>query len=91
MQTEITLNELADLPDKTYILADIRDEISYTYGTIPGAVNYPDILKCASEGALPEDKTLILFCMHGQQSEPLADALSELGYDARSLDGGYGA
>ena len=91
MQTEITLNELADLPDKTYILADIRDEISYTYGTIPGAVNYPDILKCAAEGALPEDKTLILFCMHGQQSEPLADALSELGYDACSLDGGYGA
>ena len=33
----------------------------------------------------------MLFCMHGQQSLPLAERLRDLGYDARSLRGGYGA
>lgn len=89
MSDELTIEELADLPQGTYALYDIRDGISFTYGTISGAVSAPEILSLADANALPKDKKLVLFCMHGTQSVPLCDALRDLGYDAYSLAGGY--
>ena len=90
-QTEITLEELADLPEETRLLIDTRDGISMTYGTIPGAVQLPDLEARAEDGTLPRDKQLILFCMHGPRSGPLAERLREMGYRAHSLKDGYGA
>ena len=89
--TDITLEEMADMPEGTYTLYDIRDEISYTYGTIPGSKSLPDIISTAEADGLPRDRTLILFCMHGLESRGLALSLKHMGYDARSLRGGYGA
>ncbi len=88
---EISLDEITDLSEATYSLIDIRDAISYSYDTLPGAVNEPDVLRAAVEGRLPNDRLLILFCMHGTQSLPLAESLRMMGYQARSLSGGYGA
>lgn len=89
--TEISLEELADLPENTRLLIDTRDEISMSYGTIPGAVHVPHLVEQAESGTLPKDRQLILFCMHGTQSIFLAETLQELGYRARSLKNGYGA
>lgn len=91
MEIDITLEELTDMTAGTYLLLDIRDDVSYRYGTIPGAVSMPDVLEAADCGVLPRDKTLVLFCMHGRQSRPMAEALRENGYDARSLLDGYGS
>lgn len=91
MEAEITIAELTDMPEGTYRLFDVRDDVSHRYGTIADAVSLPDALGAAKRGELPRDKTIVLFCMHGQQSLPLAEELRELGYDARSLRGGYGA
>lgn len=88
---EITIEELADLPGSTYQLCDIRDEISFSYGTIPGAVSCPDVLTQADRGELPPGKKLVLFCMHGTQSASLCADLRERGVDAVSLRGGYAA
>lgn len=88
---EITLEELADLPEDTRLLIDIRDEISVSFGTIPGAVQIRDLSERAEHGTLPRNRHLILFCMHGTQSLPLAETLRDLGYRARSLKDGYGA
>ena len=41
---EYTLTQLADQPEGSYLLIDIRDEGSYDYGSIDGAVNMPDVL-----------------------------------------------
>ena len=90
-RTEITLEELADLPEGTRLLIDTRDEISMYYGTIPGAKHIPDLLEQAERGTLPKDQSLILFCMHGTQSLALAENLQDLGYQAFSLKNGYGA
>ena len=87
----ITIEELADLPEATYILYDIRDDISYSYGTIPGAVSKRDIAASAKDGELPKDKKLILFCMHGTRSIFPCEKLREMGYEAYSLSGGYAA
>ncbi len=89
MEYELTIEKLADLPAGTYTLCDIRDGISFEYGTIGGAENVPDILSRAENGTLPRDKKLILFCMHGTQSVPVCEALRALGYEAFSLEGGY--
>ena len=90
-QAEITLEELADLPEKARVLMDVRDEASFAYGTVPGAVSCPDPLAEADTGRLPRDRKLVLFCMHGTRSLPLAEELRERGYDAVSLREGYGA
>ena len=86
---EITIEQLADLPESTYVLYDIRDSVSVSYGTIPGAENAADLIALAKNRQLPEDKKLILFCMHGTQSAEPCEELRELGYEAYSLEGGY--
>ena len=88
---EITLAELADLTEGSYILIDTRDEISYEYGSLQDAVNIPDITEAEKRGELSRDKKLILFCMHGLESLTMAAALRKAGYDAYSLKEGYGA
>lgn len=88
---EISLAELADLPEGSYLLADVRDAISWQYGSVPGSVSYPDILDDAVSGTLDKTKKLVLVCMHGTRSFETAYALRSLGYDAVSLHGGYGA
>ena len=88
---EITLAELADLTEGSYILIDTRDEISYEYGSLQDAINIPDITEAEKRGELSRDKKLILFCMHGLESLTLAAALRKAGYDAYSLKEGYGA
>ena len=40
----ITLAQLADLPEGSFRLIDIRDEVSFEYGTMQGAENMPDIV-----------------------------------------------
>ena len=86
---EITIEQLSDLPERTYMLYDIRDSISYSYGTIPGAENISNLIEQADKGLLPADKKIILFCMHGTQSIDPCEELRDLGYEAYSLSGGY--
>ena len=88
---EITLNALADLTEGSFLLIDTRDEASYEYGTMENAVHFPNILEEARAGRLPKDKKLVLFCMHGLESLALAVRLRKMGYDAVSLEDGYGA
>ena len=87
----VTIEECADMPEETYQLYDVRSAVSFSYGSIPHAVSCPDIVEMADRGELPRDKKLILFCMHGSLSVEYATALSRLGYDAYSLQGGYEA
>jgi len=91
---EISVDELADLPEGSYLIIDIRDEASFDYSSMQGAVNMPDLPETAAARAadksLPADKKLVLLCMHGTVSLPLAAELRQLGYDACSLKGGLG-
>lgn len=88
---EITIKELSDMAAGSYTLADVRDEISFGYGFIPGAVSMPHIVEDAEAGNLPKNKTYVLYCMKGIASADLAEQLRELDYDAVSLEGGYSA
>ncbi len=87
---EITIEELADLHPSTYKLIDVRDDISFQYGTIPGAMQIPDLMQKAGDGTLDKNASYVLFCMHGTQSADMTEILRADGYDCANLKGGYG-
>lgn len=62
---EISVQEMAQLDEKTYRLIDMRDDLSYSYGNIPGSIHIPaeELLENPEQLALqyPGEK-LILYC-----------------------------
>lgn len=88
---EITIEELADIHPSLYRFCDVRDEVSYRYGSIPKAENISNIIELAEEGKLDKNISYILYCMKGIQSMDMAYELRGMGYDAVSLKGGYAA
>lgn len=86
---EISIEELKKADKSTCLVVDIRDEISYNYGNIPGSVNIPlDKIK-GDKSILPKDKKLVICCKSGQISDTLAEELREEGYNAVNLVSGY--
>ena len=88
---EITIEELADIHPSLYRFCDVRDEVSYRYGSIPKAENISNIVGLAEEGKLDKNIAYVLYCMKGIQSMDMAYELRGMGYDAVSLKGGYAA
>ena len=90
---EITIEELRGMPKNSYMLIDIRDEGLVSYGTIPGAVNFPldeseeDFSKRIEE--LPKEKKLVFYCQIGRRSLELDDRACIEGRETFSLQGGY--
>ena len=89
---EISVQEMAQLDEKTYRLIDMRDDLSYSYGNIPGSNHIPaeELLENPEQLALqyPGEK-LIIYCKKGENSKELVCSLQEKGVDAVSLQGGY--
>ena len=69
------------------LIIDIRDELSFEYGHIDGAVNIP--VEKLDKSDLPKDKKLLICCKSGLISNTEAEKLRMLGYDAENLEGGY--
>lgn len=89
---EISVQEMAQLDEKTYRLIDMRDDLSYSYGNIPGSIHIPaeELLENPEQLALqyPGEK-LIIYCKKGENSKELVCSLQEKVVDAVSLQGGY--
>lgn len=89
---EISVQEMAQLDEKTYRLIDMRDDLSYSYGNIPGSIHIPgeELLENPEQLALqyPGEK-LIIYCKKGENSKDLVCSLWKKGIDAVSLQGGY--
>lgn len=86
----ISVDQMKAMPTEEYLLIDIRNNISYQHGFIPGALNIEaDRLEDALD-ELPNDKKLIIYCLKGIISEGAASLLCSKGYDAYNLAGGYG-
>ena len=85
---EISVQELSKRDADSYILIDIRDDSSYSYGNIPGSLHVPkDILEADYEKY--RDKPLILYCKKGETSAETVQFLKEKNIEAKSLKGGY--
>lgn len=87
-QWERSWQQICAMKKEDYILIDIRDELSFSYGNIPGSINITEeMLLADAEKWRP--KTVILCCKKGESSLALATRLREAGWDAYSLQGGY--
>ena len=89
--TEINLAQLKEYKAGEYQLIDIRNKDAFRYGSIKGAVNLPEQEIFLRKEELSAAKRLILFCAKGINSIGVAERLREEGFDAVSLEGGYGA
>lgn len=85
---EITVQDLYLLDKDQYQLIDVRSEVEIAHGAIPGAVS------AAAENIednteIDFSKKLIICCSRGKVSQEIAQRLTNQGYDAVSLSGGY--
>ncbi len=87
--TEITIHELKKWRPDEYHLVDVRDEMSYSYGHLPGAEHIPE--QQIMDGWTPEQdgKKTVLYCKKGETSLEAANYLKDKGYMVYSLQGGY--
>ena len=86
----ITIAELKNRNKDSYRLIDIRDAIEISHGAVPDAIAVPaEEIETSSE--VDKDKLLVIFCARGVVSIDVAEHLREKGYQAESLEGGYGA
>ncbi len=87
---DLTIDQLKQLQENEYQLIDMRDNIAYQHGFIPGAINLSECEFWKNIDQLDKSKKIILYCMKGIISKDVASELNEQGYDAYNLDGGYG-
>ena len=86
--SSITIEELKELSQASYVIIDIRDEIEISHGAIPGALPCrPD--EISGNPKVPKDKKLVICCSRGINSKEVSDQLCREGYDAVSLERGY--
>ena len=72
----INIQQLEGLEISKYIIFDIRDNIAYMHGYIPGALNVkPEDVE--EEAKKYRDKKIIICCKMGQISEEVAENLCQ--------------
>lgn len=86
----ISVKRMKKLLKDDYQIIDIRSAAEIAHGEIPGSVIV------APENVLDNknidySKKLIICCARGEKSEETARLLQSEGYDAQSLEGGFGA
>ena len=87
----ITIEELEKINSADILIVDIRPREQFIRGTFPGAVNIP-AEELEDKTVYPEkDKTVYLLCHTGVRSREYTDRLTEEGYDAINVEGGYRA
>lgn len=85
---EIDIYEYVNNRFDNEVLIDIREKLMFDFGTIPGAINIPTD-KIGQLYHLPKDKKICVFCQAGEVSIEIVELLSDAGYDAYHLSGGY--
>jgi rhodanese-related sulfurtransferase len=85
---EVSATEAKQLIDAGAQVVDVRTEVEYTEGHIPGSRHIPmaDVQREAS--SLDQTQPLILYCRSGNRSGPAAEAFAASGWEASSIEGG---
>ena len=92
----ITLEEFNKLGERERLLLDLRDENTFHYGGIYGAMNIPE-KECGEKHTLErikeelnrKQRPLILYGKETQELMEGSEVLRAAGYQPRILEGGY--
>ena len=87
----ITVEEFSELDFDRVTLLDLREPDEVLVSGIENAINLPFSGGFGKLDTVPKDKPVVVFCRVGDWSEQVAEILSDRGYDACTLDGGYNA
>ena len=89
--SRISLNDAAALLQQAPVaVVDIRDELSFDAGHIPGARHLSNANLQAFRNEVAEDTPVLVCCYHGISSQPAAQYLVSQGYSqVYSIDGGF--
>jgi rhodanese-related sulfurtransferase len=74
------LKKLIDNKNQDYVVVDVRDEVEYKEGHIPGAINIPVDIFASRSGVLPKEKKIIVYCNTGGSSYSAYRKLIKLAY-----------
>ena len=85
---QLSIEEVKNLDSNSYQIIDIRSEEEVAHGAIKGALNI-QAEEIESDERVPQDKKLVIVCSRGKTSVDVAEYLTEKGFDAASLKGGY--
>ena len=87
----VSLEEISTWNKDDVIYVDTRGEIAYNHGHIDGAVALEKVADVEDKLPLDVTKKYVVYCTYGKNSKPIADGLSDKGYDAYNLEGGFRA
>jgi tRNA(Ile)-lysidine synthase TilS/MesJ/rhodanese-related sulfurtransferase len=86
----VSVGELAKWSKDEYIVVDMRDELAYSYGHIPDAINIPvTSTENIDVNVEYKAKKLVVYCQKGILSEAVVECLNDKDFDAYQLTGGY--
>lgn len=88
LEQEITVSELSHWKKGSYILIDVRDKMSYTYGHLPDAAHIP-LEQLESRLSELREGRVVVYCKKGEAASDAVKLLREKGIDAYNLKGGY--
>ena len=86
---EISAKKLLKLNENDYYVVDIRDNYSYSFGSMKNSVNINQDEVLEKSETFPKDKKIIVCCKSGIISVDIAEKLCKMGFEAYSLEGGY--
>lgn len=87
--SQVQWHELPNLKAHDVCLVDVRTSGERSRGTIPGSIHIalPELRNRLQE--LPRERKIIVFCQSGQRSYLAARILTQQGYNAAHVSGGY--
>lgn len=87
----ITAKELAKLDFSKITILDLREPDEVLVKGLDGAVNIPFSRIGSGFDAVPKEKPVYVICRTGDFSEEVTEILTDRGYDAYNVEGGYNA
>lgn len=84
-----TYDQLANFDPDVSLLIDVRSDLEFANGHLPGAVNIPTNTLRSRLAELPKDKQLLVYCKVGIQSYIASRILKQHGFNVKSMTGGY--
>jgi rhodanese-related sulfurtransferase len=85
---EVSASEAKQIIDAGSQLVDVRTDVEFRAGHIPGASHVPLADLQRESANLDQAKPVVIYCRSGNRSGPAADAFAASGWDAHSIDGG---